>query len=106
MRSSHDYFSIVEKRTSQSNSVARCAVFPPNLAIFCLAGGGLAIFAIFWRKICRIFVQDLDQCCFIENWKNQLNVVYATAPKLIFSSCVCCIYQCRLFQSSGNPVFG
>jgi len=22
----------------------------------------LAIFAIFWRKLCRIFVQDLDQC--------------------------------------------
>jgi len=35
----------------------------------------LAIFALFWRKIRRIFVQDLDQCCFIENCKNPLNIV-------------------------------
>ena len=34
----------------------------------------LAIFAIFWRKMWRSFVQDLDQCCFIKSCKNPLNI--------------------------------
>jgi len=48
-----------------------------------LAGFGFfAIFIIFWRKTWRIFVQDLDQCCFIKSCKNPLNIAYC--PEFIF----------------------
>jgi len=63
----------------------------------------LAIFAIFRQKIWRMFVQELDQCLIHKCCKNPLNIAYW--PQIQFSSCVGCLYQCRLFQCSGNPVF-
>jgi len=47
----------------------------------------LAIFAIFRRKIWRIFVQDLDQCLFHEKVV-KLHIILYTAAKFIVSECV------------------
>ena len=66
-------------------SVAKCAIFSPNLAFFIWLAGEicvwrvadfLAILAIFRRKFWRIFAQDLDQCLVHKkNFKNPFKIV-------------------------------
>jgi len=85
-------------------SVARCAIFPPNLAIFEFGwrvADFLAIFEIFRWKVWQIFVQDSDQRLVHKNLK--INLILYTAAKFIVSECVRSFVPVPVASVQGKP---
>jgi len=54
---------------------------------FCRVADFLSIFKIFWLKIWRIFVQDLDQCL-VHKKAVKIHLIFYRVAKLIVSECV------------------